>query len=173
MIDPEKVKNEVFGSTEEKTTGLSQERITDIVKVAMGKRTYISDPSEAPEGANVQEGPQGGYYIEDEQSTLDDHRDDGGDDGGSTSEADYDEGELADTLDSYDTSQYEMDMNDLVGRDPGEFESTEEFTTETVDMLEEILAANHGEEAAEDFAHEHADEMWEAAQGIAQDYLDY
>ena len=66
MIDSEKVKNEVFGSTEEKTTGLSQERITDIVKVAMGKRTYISDPSEAPEGANVQQGERGGYYIEDD-----------------------------------------------------------------------------------------------------------
>ena len=65
MIDSEKVKNEVFGSTEEKTTGLSQERITDIVKVAMGKRTYISDPSEAPEGANVQQGERGGYYIDD------------------------------------------------------------------------------------------------------------
>lgn len=27
-------------------------------------RRYISDPSEAPENANVEQGPQGGYYYE-------------------------------------------------------------------------------------------------------------
>jgi len=80
MIDSEKIKNEVFGSTEEKTTGLSQERITDIVKVSLDKRTYISDPSDAPEGANVEQGPQGGYYYEQGHTTESD--DSGSDDDG-------------------------------------------------------------------------------------------
>jgi len=38
--------------------------------LAMGEflakaRVYVKDPSEAPEGANVQRGPRGGYYFED------------------------------------------------------------------------------------------------------------
>jgi len=36
---------------------------------SLGKRTYISDPSQAPEGVNVQEGSRGGYYYERDPGT--------------------------------------------------------------------------------------------------------
>ena len=53
--------------TEEEQESISLVRtiMTDIVESKIGKnRVYISDPSEAPEGINVQEGGRGGYYYE-------------------------------------------------------------------------------------------------------------
>ena len=44
--------------------------ISELEKELRAKRTYISDPSEAPEGANVQEGARGGYYYEEQSDGL-------------------------------------------------------------------------------------------------------
>ena len=152
MIDSEKIKNEVFGSTEEKTTGLSQEQITDIVKVSLDKRTYISDPSEAPEGANVQEGERGGYYIED----------DGGS-GGSGGDDSYDEVDSVDDVIGQINQEYDNldDMPDDVaeayvqatgGAPPGEEVSDQEI----IDTFNEQLAGDGdggspGQEVVSDF----------------------
>lgn len=124
MIDPEKVKNEVFGSTEEKTEGLSQERITDIVKVSLDKRTYISDPSDAPEGANVQQGPQGGYYIEDS--------------GGSGSSADDDDAN--EVLGAGDKEMYSIAEESVTGLAPEEFDGDQGAMVDHVhdDMMDTI-----------------------------------
>jgi hypothetical protein len=46
---------------------MKEELLNEVVGVAKKfakERTYIRDPSEAPEGADVEEGPQGGYYYE-------------------------------------------------------------------------------------------------------------
>lgn len=40
------------------------EKVLDDDEKLMKGRRYISDPSEAPEGANVQRGPQGGYWYD-------------------------------------------------------------------------------------------------------------
>jgi hypothetical protein len=39
--------------------------IGKMISAEIEKRTYIDNPMEVPEGASVQEGPQGGYYYED------------------------------------------------------------------------------------------------------------
>lgn len=50
---------------------IAQRGVEDLLEkmreISKGRR-YISDPSEAPEDAEVHEGPQGGYYIETEGS---------------------------------------------------------------------------------------------------------
>lgn len=38
----------------------------ELTNIAVKGRRYVSDPSEAPEGVEVQEGPQGGHYYETE-----------------------------------------------------------------------------------------------------------
>jgi hypothetical protein len=46
---------------------MKEELLNEVVGVAKKfakERTYIRDPSEAPEGADVEVGPQGGYYYE-------------------------------------------------------------------------------------------------------------
>ena len=64
---------------------VTEKVLDDDDKLTKGRR-YISDPSEAPEGANVQQGPQGGYWYDTgsvegggDDSTADDV--DGGGDG--------------------------------------------------------------------------------------------
>lgn len=44
--------------------------------IAKGRR-YVDDPSEAPEGVEVQEGPQGGYFYETDATPGDDREDSG------------------------------------------------------------------------------------------------
>ena len=66
MVDAEAVKDRVFEneSSEEKSIA---ERVSERIS-QLNKRTYISDPSEAPEWANVQEGQRGGYYYDPQES---------------------------------------------------------------------------------------------------------
>lgn len=42
----------------------SPKYITDVVGRVAKARRYVSDPSDAPEGVEVEEGPQGGYFYE-------------------------------------------------------------------------------------------------------------
>ena len=67
MVDPEEIKSRVLGdeSEEKSIAELVSQRFEEL-----SKRTYINDPSEAPEGANVQEGQRGGYYYEDDGSGV-------------------------------------------------------------------------------------------------------
>lgn len=84
--------------------------LNDVIGLLKARR-YVDDPQEAPDWAEVQEGPQGGLYYEttetnDEQTELDDYGGDDDDDGTESDGVDYDA-----QAEEYD---YEADINPVV-----------------------------------------------------------
>lgn len=125
-----------------------------LLRMAEGKaRRYITDPSEAPEGADVEEGPQGGLYYDTESL---------GPDG-------EDSGEVTTPAGGSMPDAQEAVAEAVVGNQlETNFESQEQ-AAELADHLAENLPENLPEGAAESTVY---DEMssWLNEQGIAENF---
>lgn len=116
-------------------------------------RRYINDPSEAPEGVEVQEGPRGGYYYEDEaQAEIDDFTD-------TIADPEPEEDEEVPPFYDSEINEYVLDFMEQEGIDSLAIPEDPDF--------DQVKDAEETWDAAMDYFKEHMDEMDDKEEGMA------
>lgn len=119
---------------------------------------YVSDPSEVPEQYEVQEGQRGGYFYET--------------DGGSGGSGDFEPADVEMAIRDVEPADVEMALRDEFDIDPDDFDSAGELAPRVGLVLEEVIDAQFGDAAHEQFTMgEDGDVLDDVAMDLAEDFM--